>query len=274
MSDVVVDWYDRLYDEQSRLPENSLEYVRVKEIISRYLTSEPMAIADVGGGTGAYSFWLAEMGHHVSLVDLTPRHIDQARAQADSTGVSLSDYCCADARRLPYEDEAFDLVLEMGPLYHLQPPDDRRDVLREAYRVLKPGHHVLCQVISRWASLIDGFKHGFVKDDYFHAIMKRDMQTGCHANPEEKDEYFTTAYFHRPDEIVDELAQAGFTDINLVAVEGFAAPLEARTLMADPAEATVLLECLDATESVPELMGISSHIMAIGARKLRYYAPK
>lgn len=266
MSDAVVEWYTELYDEQSRLPDHDLEYVRVKRIVSRYLAAEPMAIADVGGAAGAYSFWLAGLGHQVSLVDLTPRHIEQARAEAERTGVSLHEYCCADARRLPFADAAFDLVLEMGPLYHLQNPDDRQAALAEAFRVLKPGHHVVCQVISRWTSLIDGFKHGFVRDGDFRAIIDADLRTGCHENPKKVAQYFTSAYFHRPDEIAGELSQAGFRGISLAAVEGFATPLEARSLMADPVEASALLEYLDATEEVPDLIGISSHIMAIGIK--------
>ena len=266
MSDPVLEWYGEFYDEQSRLSDHELEFVRAKRIIARYLPDDPITIADIGGAAGAYSFWLAGLGHQVSLIDLTPRHIELAQARAQATGVHLNGYFCADARQLPCVDESFDMVLVMGPLYHLQSSDDRQAVLREALRVVKPGHHVVCQVISRWASLVDGFKHGFVMDDYFHQIMDADMRTGCHENPKRVQQYFTTAYFHRPNEIMDELLQAGFRGVSLAGVEGFASPFDARQLMADSARASALLECLDATESVPELLGVSSHIMAIGTK--------
>ena len=45
----------------------------------------------------------------------------------------------ADARRLPREDATADVVLLMGPLYHLQKREDRDMALGEARRVLKPG---------------------------------------------------------------------------------------------------------------------------------------
>lgn len=266
MSNDVTTWYSDYYDEQDRLSDHDLEYTRCQRIISRYLTGAPMAIADVGGAAGAYSFWLAGMGHQVSLVDLTPRHIEQARARSDNTGVQLTGYHVGDARALPFSDDSLDLVLEMGPLYHLQQHGDRMAVLREAFRVLKPSCPVVCQVISRWASLVDGFKYGFVTDPYFHEIMQRDMRTGRHENPEHVVQYFTTAYFHRPDGIRDELSNAGFRAIKLLAVEGFASPLDARALMADPEKASMLLDCLDATESVPELLGISAHIIAVGVK--------
>jgi len=267
MTSDVAEWYGDLYDEDSRLADHPLEYIRVKRIISRYLTDAPMAIADVGGASGIYSFWLAELGHEVSLVDLTPRHIELARARADATGNHLHSYHCADARHLPFDDATFDLVLEMGPLYHLQNRNDRLDVLREACRVLKPGHLVMCQVISRWASLIDGFQYGFVADAYFREIMINDMATGCHNNPQKTDHYFTTAYFHRPNEIKEELEQTGLSDISLLAVEGFATGKDTEGLLADPVTASALMDCLDETEITPELLGVSSHIMAIGLKR-------
>jgi len=125
----------------------------------------------------------------------------------------------------------------------------------------------VCQVISRWASLIDGFQYGFIADAYFRQIMINDIATGCHNNPLKKDHYFTTAYFHRPNEIKDELEQAGFTDISLIAVEGFATGKDTEGLLADPVTASALMDCLDKTETVPELLGVSSHIMAIGLKQ-------
>ena len=77
-----------------------------------------MSIVDIGGATGVYSFWLASQGHEAHLLDLTPKHIEQAREKAENTGVELAGYHCADARELPFADESFDLALVMGPLYH------------------------------------------------------------------------------------------------------------------------------------------------------------
>ena len=50
-----------------------LEGIRTKEIISRFLSKKPMDIADIGGGAGFYAFWLQALGHHVSLIDLSPK---------------------------------------------------------------------------------------------------------------------------------------------------------------------------------------------------------
>ncbi|MDD2476447.1 MAG: class I SAM-dependent methyltransferase [Dysgonamonadaceae bacterium] len=49
----------------------------------------------------------------------------------------LASYTYGDARQIPYQDEQFDIVLEMGPVYHLQDKLDRKQCLSEAMRVLK-----------------------------------------------------------------------------------------------------------------------------------------
>ena len=44
----------------------------MQEIVPRYLPPPPAAIADVGGGPGTYSCWLAAVGYAVHLVDPMP----------------------------------------------------------------------------------------------------------------------------------------------------------------------------------------------------------
>ena len=266
MSEQIKNFYES-YNEDGRLTRHDLEFARSKEIISRYLTSDKMNIADIGGASGVYSFWLASLGHDVHLLDLTPKHIDQAKVKAESLGLHLSEYLCADARQLPYDNESFDIVLEMGPLYHLQNRDDRIAVLRESYRVLKDGCFVICAVISRYASMIDGFKFSFAKDKDFREILANDIKTGCHNNPMNIPNYFTTAYFHTPDEIKTEQEDSGFSEVELIAVEGIANALNTDELCRDPDIAPYLHEYLKKTESIPELLGVSGHIIAVGRKK-------
>ncbi|MHC5938042.1 methyltransferase domain-containing protein [Nostoc sp.] len=45
-----------------------------KSLISRYLPPPPAVIFDVGGGAGVYSFWLAQQGYEVHLIDAIPLH--------------------------------------------------------------------------------------------------------------------------------------------------------------------------------------------------------
>ena len=257
-------FYQNKYNENNRMDRNPLEYLRCKEIISRYLKDEVMRIADIGGATGVFSFWLAKQGHLVSLLDYTPSHIDQAKEKSSSNGIELRSFDCGDAKSLPYESGEFDLVLLMGPLYHMQKNEDRIQCLNEAYRVLKKGGIVICESISRYANIFDGFKYMFIEDEKFVKILDENLASGMH-NPEDT-EYFTTAFFHTPDLLKKEIEQANFEVINLVSVEGFGQIFDTDSLMSDETKKEMLLKYIRKTESTPELLGVSSHHMIIGKK--------
>jgi 2-polyprenyl-3-methyl-5-hydroxy-6-metoxy-1,4-benzoquinol methylase len=81
-----------------------LEGVRTKEIIGRYLTSSPIKILDAEGGAGHYIFWLASLGHHMSLIDLNPANIDLANDYAKAHQLHLDACETGDATHLRFTD--------------------------------------------------------------------------------------------------------------------------------------------------------------------------
>ncbi len=262
----IVEYYGS-YDERSRLARHSLELLRSREILSRYLPKPPARILDIGGATGSYSFWLAELGYEVSLVDLTPRHIEQAR-EADATAkAKLSSIEVGDALGLTFPDEAFDLVLLMGPIYHLQERADRVRALREAARVAKPGSVIAVAAISRFAATLDGFKYDLALDPAYRKIADRSLATGNHVNDSGNSGYFTTARFHRAAELRAEIEEAGLRAEKVLPVEGFAHMiLDVEEKLEDEAYRGYLLGLLRDTEEEESLIGISSHLLAIARR--------
>lgn len=92
-----------------------IEFYRSKEIISQYITNNKSTIYDIGGGIGKYSEWLAEQGHDVTLIELAPTAVDYAKKNMKTSYVAE----VGDAREINKPDESADVVLLMGPLYHL-----------------------------------------------------------------------------------------------------------------------------------------------------------
>src|SRR6185436_2623214 len=195
-----------------------LEKIRTQEIILRYLRPS-MNIADIGGATGAYSFWLHDMGHRVHLLDAAEFHVEAATKISITENKPLASISLGDARELPYDDEQFDLVLLFGPLYHLQEKEDRIKAIAEAKRVLKKNGILLAATISRHASLFDGFWQGFIDDPAFENILKGDLEDGNHFNPVNHPMYFTDAHFHTQKEIEDEFSATGFDNVEIKAIE-------------------------------------------------------
>lgn len=122
--------------------------------IDRYISKGNCSILDIGGGPGRYAFHLAKSGHKVALLDLSPGNIAYAKAKASELGISLSDYIVGNAVDLSgFSGDQFDLVLVLGPLYHLDNTDDRQSCIAEAVRVLKKGGVALFAFISTYAPI-------------------------------------------------------------------------------------------------------------------------
>lgn len=255
--------------EQSRLDRGAgrLEAIRTTELLDRWLPPAPAVVLDVGGAAGRYAVPLAERGYDVHLVDPVPLHVAQA-AEASAAAVRpLASVTLGDARALPFPDASADAVLLLGPLYHLTEAADRHRALAEASRVLRPGGVVVAAGISRFASTADGVAGGYVADARFAAIMEHDVRTGEHRNDDGVPGWFATAYFHRPEELVDEVRAAGLEADGPVAVEGlggFAPDLD--PLLDDDAVRERLLAALRRVEREPSLLGASAHLLVAGVR--------
>jgi hypothetical protein len=127
---------------------------------------------------------------------------------------------------------------------------------------------VIAAAISRFASMLDGLRGNYLEDPVFAALAAADLRNGQHRNPTDDPNYFTTAYFHRPEELAEEIAESGLAHEGTFAVEGPAwllPDLDAR--LADDQRRSVLLDALTALEAEPALMGVSAHLLAVGRRK-------
>ncbi|GAA1407710.1 class I SAM-dependent methyltransferase [Catellatospora coxensis] len=237
------------------------EFLRTWDLLARLLPPGPLAVLDVGGATGVYAGPLAAAGHAVHVVDPLPEHVAAASALPGVTAAP------EEARRLGEPDASRDVVLLFGPLYHLVDRADRIAAWREAARVVRPGGLVLAATISRYASLLDGFAKGHVDDPVFAGMVDGALTTGVHRNPDEVPNWFTTAYFHRPDELPAEVAEAGLELERIAAIEG---PLWTMArlpeILADEQRTAQALAMMRELEGVRELWGAGSHLLTVARR--------
>jgi SAM-dependent methyltransferase len=244
-----------------------LEGIRTRELLRRFLPASPAVVLDVGGARGAYALPLAREGYEVHLVDPWKPHVEAAAvASAAQRDAPLASVAHGDARDLPFSDASADAVLLLGPLYHLPAADERAQALAEAHRVLRSGGVLLAAAISRFASTFDGLRSGAIADPTFEAIVEGDLRDGVHRNPDPdgRPEWFTLAFFHRPEELHRELCTAGFTDVHILAVEGPGSFRELGASLDDPMCSDAVLRAIRRVETEPALMGASAHLMAIG----------
>jgi SAM-dependent methyltransferase len=244
--------------EQDRLSTTSrVEYVRTLELLDRHLPQAPAVVLDVGGGAGGYALPLQERGYDVRLVEPVPLHVEQA-LRAGVHRATLGD-----ARHLDFEDHVADAVLLLGPLYHLVDRAERVGVLREAARVVRQGGVIIAAAISRFASTYDGLGRGMLADPEFESIVEGDLSDGVHLNPTGHQGWFTTAYFHRPRDLREEVNEAGLALQSLIAVEGPAALVDADEWLGDDRRTGALLRALRRVESEETILGASPHFLVV-----------
>ncbi len=265
MIETALERYYSNSNERLRLNTHVLERDRTLQILQQRLPKAPSIVADIGGAAGVYAFSLALKGYEVHLADPVPIHIEHAKEQALTSSLNLASYQVADARYLEsFSNASVDVVLFFGPLYHLFTGKDRHQALKEAWRILKPDGLLFASGISRIASFIDAMHKNAVSRKA--AIIERSLTTGVY---EKSSEGFNFSYLHHPNELREEVKGAGFTNIELISIEG---PVwDTRVVLEmhkDPQSWQECLRLLAMIEADETVIGASAHIMAIGRKLL------
>ncbi|MGF6822495.1 SAM-dependent methyltransferase [Microbacterium sp. ZKA21] len=244
-------YYGGLFDEGARLTTRSaqgpLEHRRTQELIAEHVNTG--RVLDVGGGTGVHARSLRARGLDVVLIDPVPEHV----AAAAASGI---DAVRGDARSLPFEDDAFDAVLILGPLYHLASESERLQALREARRVTRSGGFVFAAGLSRFIALGANVLGRPVRSDgAITALWEQGL-------PPEGDR-FPAGHFHTAEELADEVADAGLEVIAVHGVEGPAGlALEGMPIDRDDlTEAALVLA--RAISAEPGIRDFSAHLLAV-----------
>jgi len=267
MIDAAIQNYYETRAEESRLTTGvcQLEAARTKLLIEKHAPASPAKVLDIGGAAGAYALWLAANGYTVHLLDAVGRLVEEARRRSAHARFPLASCRVGDARELPFEDESADIVLLLGPLYHLVAHADRARALSEAARVLRTDGVLFVAAISRWAAALDGVARDLFSIPDHWSMVESGLPDGQHRNPTGRRGGFTTAYFHRPEDLRRELNESGFEVLDVCAIEGpagFLPDFDERWV--DPRQRADMLRVAELLQSEPALLGATPHLLGVG----------
>ena len=122
-------------DERLASPSGKVEFTVTTHYIDKYLRQGDR-ILEVGAATGRYSLHYARKGYQVDAVDLVQSNLDVLKQHIlPGDNITVRQGNALDLS--VFENETFDIVLVLGPMYHLFTDEDKLQCLSEAYRVAK-----------------------------------------------------------------------------------------------------------------------------------------
>ncbi|BCN32465.1 class I SAM-dependent methyltransferase [Anaeromicropila herbilytica] len=260
----IENWYDNQYDEWNRLDRHKIEFEITKRYMNQYIDGDKLEILDIGGGPGRYSFYLTEQGHSVTLLDLSQKNIEVAKQKEKELGLELKKCIKGNALELDSIDGEYDVVLLMGPLYHLIKEEDRKRALDQAVNKLRKGGILFASFISNYAPIQDCFAYLKLDgEDNDVEEMLRYLRCG-----ENKDGMgFTTAYFTGVDEAKKLMEESGLQELAFAGVENILGCKEREILTLSEEERIKWIELGYALSRDCNLYGTSQHFLYVGRKE-------
>ena len=160
------------YDEEGRLltRHGAVEYLTTMRYIERYLQPD-MRILEIGAATGRYSHTLARLGYQVDAVELVQHNIDIFNSLTQpGEHITIRQGNAKDLSFLT--DETYDLVLLLGPMYHLFTEEEKIQALSEALRVTKTGGILMTAYCGNEATMIQYcFGRGMLMEEKYKKLV-------------------------------------------------------------------------------------------------------
>jgi ubiquinone/menaquinone biosynthesis C-methylase UbiE len=180
--DTIADVYDHHYDQHRGRCYH-------KHISTHIMNALPHGgkLLDIGCGTGLFVDRYIEAGGSAIGLDISRKMIEQARRRC-----TICDYTIGTGEKIPFCDNSFDAVSSLLVFSYVKDP---RSMMREAYRVLKPGGSIaICTLGKKLLTRgIPAIYHIGEKMNVKHVVMK---DFGEHYYDEaEMDDLFTHAGF-------------------------------------------------------------------------------
>ncbi len=264
MKNYVIDSYEN-YKEENRLTTNNarkIEFITTTRILDELLPA-PRKILDCTSGTGVYSFWLANKGHTVTATDLTPRHIEIIKQNLENTDYSMHTAVLDATNMSVFEDETFDVVLNMGPFYHLISEDQREKCLSECLRVLKKGGLLLTAYIPRYYV----FQYVAMSDDNYldTGLAKQLIETGVLRHDDEKC-FWTDTYYSAKEEMENLYREHKLKIVDHFAQDGMAPLLAHKVDQWNEKQFQIWCDYHYSICREPSVLGSSNHVIIIGEK--------
>jgi SAM-dependent methyltransferase len=265
VSDIAAYYNNNLEREHSRLERHQLEHDLTWRYLDQYLPPQG-SILEIGAATGRYTLPLAKRGYSITAVDLSAGLLEGCKKSICDEGLEKQvRFVVADVRDLSKVTEYdFDVVLLMGPLYHLTVESDRKAALKQAFDRLRKDGIIFSAFISRFGIIGDLLKNmpGWIEDQ---AEARCILEQG--KDPDHHPQEGFRGYFARVSEIAPLHEGIGFETLDLAGVEPAIAADDESYNNLQGKQRQLWLDLLYEISTEKSIIGASRHLLYIGRKK-------
>lgn len=190
---------------------NSLEFHFTAKLAGQYI-GQGASVIEIGCGTGYYGIHFADKCREYVGIDLSPECIAMFNDKIKNTQLMNVKAMVGDATGLAgIEDSRFDVVMALGPMYHLS-PGERGLAFAECKRVCRAGGIIILAYISKVGAYVKGCLESpaeYPKKQLSRSVLKEGMS----------DEMPTEFYFTMPEEMEAEAKAHGLSVVRHAGVD-------------------------------------------------------
>ncbi|MCL2399937.1 MAG: class I SAM-dependent methyltransferase [Defluviitaleaceae bacterium] len=244
----------KIFNEDTRLNYSKsakVEFFTTVSYVEKYL-KHGSRIIDVGAGAGEYSIYFAKQGYTVTAVELVENNVRTFKEKLTSDlDIDLRQGNACDLS--DFDDCSFDVVLLLGPLYHISNPDERKKCIDEARRVCKKDGVIFFAYISNdMVILTETFLYNL---DY--------LKSGDYDKETFVVDNFPFVFF-TVSKARNEIIQNEIILLHEIAVDGVSELLAEKINQLDDDSFNQYLKYHFYCCEKPEMLGMSNHLLFVG----------
>ena len=254
--DTIIQYYTEKYDEDFRFKKDKAhlaEFLVTKEYLLRFINKDSK-ILELGAGSGVYTQIFSDLGCDITVTDLVPKHVEILKEKFKNYKNVKVDI--ANALNLEKFTEKYDVILCMGPLYHIQDKTERLTVIDNIYDRLKPNGYAFFAFCLQDNALVHYvFGNGANAKKELSEI-KYDTKTATVV------ENTNSNFVLNKITDIDDLFK-NYNEVFRFAQDGCASIISNWLNDMTEEDYKLFIEYLIATATRPDLMGYSGHIISV-----------
>lgn len=234
---------------------SEIEFYYTKKHISEFINKDSRVL-EIGCATGYYAMHFAERCKEYIGVDIVPEHIEIFKKKIAENKLSNVSTMVGDVTNLSeINDNSFDVVLCLGPMYHL-PVQERELAYAECKRISRQGGVVVFAYINKVGAYVGACVHDECRK--FYPNKKANKYILEFGTDDLKPDVF---FFTMPEEMEEAAQRHGFTKIKNVGTDFFITKSIVDKM--DDEKFSSYMELADHMSNYESCTGMSNHALLI-----------